>query len=233
MEISDYQKRYADTLAYLQTKKCILFLTTSNRHGGWPTSEVPKSTQLALKLAEKLGDKVTVIDVTKLNIEPCHGNVSTAKGNVCGLPEAVLEDKTKNPTGQHRCRINHFNADDELWKISKVLFECDTVVFFTSVRRGQTNSFYQKLIERLNWIENRHTTLGESSLIEHVDAGIIITGHNRNGELVLDTQKKVLGYYGFQIPNELSRNRFFTTNPDDESKEWYKKAVEVFHETFG
>jgi multimeric flavodoxin WrbA len=53
--------------------------------------------------------------------------------------------------------MNH--KDDELWKISKPLFEADVVIFFSSIRWGQTNSYYQKIIERLTWLENRHSTL--------------------------------------------------------------------------
>ena len=54
------------------------------------------------------------------------------------------------------------------WKISKELFDSNAVIFFTSVRWGQANMFHQKLIERLTWIENRHTTLGESNIVENI-----------------------------------------------------------------
>ena len=79
------------------------------------------------------------------------------------------------------------------------------VVFFTSVRRGQTNSIYQKLIERLTRIENRHSTLGEENIVKNIEAGIIAIGHNWNNEQVVQTQKEVLQFFGFQVPKKLCR----------------------------
>jgi hypothetical protein len=68
-------------------------------------------------------------------------------------------------------------------------------VFFTSVRRGQTNSIYQKLIERLTRIENRHSTLGEENIVKNIEAGVIVIGHNWNSEMIVTTQKQVLGMF--------------------------------------
>ncbi|MEI7919892.1 MAG: hypothetical protein WCH65_07150 [bacterium] len=69
---------------------------------------------------------------------------------------------------------------------------------------------YQKLIERLTWIENRRTTLGEDNILQNIEAGIIAIGHNRNNEAVLTTQKTVLKMFGFRVPKELSRGRTYT-----------------------
>ncbi len=228
--ISQDRKKFNETIKYLKTKKRILFLTTSNRWEG--QNELPKSTQLAFLMKKKLGKKVTLIEVPKLKIYPCEGNVSTEKGNNCGVKESVLKDKFKNPSGCHRCWASINNRDDELWKISKPLLESDCVVFFASVRWGQTNSIYQKLIERLDWIENRHTTLEEKSITKNMDAGIIIVGQNWNGKNVLKTQKKVLYWFGFKIPKELSWNWQFTKDYNDESEETYKLGVKTFKEIF-
>jgi hypothetical protein len=106
------------------------------------------------------------------------------------------------------------------------------VIFFTSVRRGQTNEMHQKLIERLTRIENRHTTLGEESIIKNIEAGIIAIGHNRNNELTIQTQKKVLRMFGFEVPKHLSRGRTFT-DMNDETQTSYQKATEQFEKDFG
>jgi len=228
-----YRNEAARTVEYLRTKKKILFLTTSNRwrdeHGG----EQPKSTLLAKKIAELVGDgKVEIIDIPALKIYPCEGNVSTARGNRCGLLSAKLADPEKNPSGCHRCWASFNNADDELWKVSKPLLEADCVVFFGSVRWGQLNSFYQKLMERLTWIENRHSTLGEDNLLEKTDAGLIVVGQNWNGKNILNMQKQVLSFFGFQVKDELCWNWQFTNDENDESFESYNTAPEVFKETF-
>lgn len=220
------------TLKYLQQKKKILFLTTSNRWSGEKGGEIPKSTQLAYHLSDQLAGKASVIDVTKLNIYPCEGNVSTERGNSCGEKKAKLGDSEKNPSGEHRCWASLNNPDDELWKISRALLESDAVVFFTSVRWGQTNAYYQKLIERLTWLENRHSTLGEDNILGKIDTGIIVIGQNWHGAEVLGTQKQVLSYFGFNVVPELCWNWQYLENAADESAESYAEAAQVFKSTY-
>ncbi len=83
-------------------KKKILFLTTSNRWSG--DKELPKSSIIAEEIMKKLGsDRCQIINVAKLKIFSCEGNVSTKRGNTCGLKDAKLDDKEKNPTGHIRC----------------------------------------------------------------------------------------------------------------------------------
>lgn len=219
-----------NTIEFLDNKKKILLLTTSNRWDG--DKETPKSSLLAKAIKKSLGDKVTILDIPKLKIYPCEGNVSTKDGDKCGLKEALLKSKTKNPSGYHRCWASLNNKDDELWRVSKELFESDAVIFFASVRWGQTNMFYQKLIERLNWIENRHTTLNEDNVIKNIHSGFICTGQNWNGENVLETQKKVHKFYGFKINKDLFWNWQYTQDYNDETAESYKKSFGKFEEDF-
>jgi hypothetical protein len=230
----DYEN-LVNTVKFLEGKKRILFLTTSNR-GEWASKElkeVPKSTLLAKEIANFLGkEKCKVIDVPELKIYPCEGNVSHMEGNTCGGLKSKLDDKDKNPTGNHRCWRNINNPDDELWKISKELFESDVVIFFGSIRWGQMNSFYQKLIERLTWLENRHVTLGESNLLEKISAGVIATGQNWNGGNVIELQKSVLDFFGFDVQDDICWNWQYTENPKDESSESYKKSGKDFLDTF-
>lgn len=217
---------YPAMLAHLKTKRKVLFLTTSNRWSG--EKEQPKSTMLAYQLAQELGDIATVIEIPKLNIVPCEGNVSTQQGNVCGVLKAQLHDAEKNPTGHHRCWANINNPDDELWKVSKELLTSDCVVFFTSVRWGQLNVHYQKLIERLTWLENRHSTLDEENLLAGIDAGLVVVGQNWHGEEALATQKKVLFYYGFNVKDELCWNWQFTRDAEEESPDSYRQGWVAF-----
>lgn len=228
-------KKLIKTVKFLEGREKVLFLTTSNR-GGWAVKEFneePKSTKLAKAIQSYLGkSKCTLIEVPYLKIYACEGNVSHMKGNECGLLKASLKDKDKNPTGNHRCWRSINNPDDELWKISKELFESDAVLFFGSIRWGQMNAIYQNLIERLTWLENRHTTLGESNLLKDVSCGVIAVGQNWNGKDVVDTQKQVLSFFGFDVRDELSWNWQYTMNPKDETKDSYKKSGKDFMETF-
>lgn len=228
-----YKNKTDRLISYLLKRNNILFITTSNRWEGH-ADDVPKSTQLAHDLRNKLSDKnVKIIDVTKLKIFPCEGNVSSKWGNTCGLKDALLKDKEKNPSGYHRCWASINNKNDELWKVSKALFESDAVVLFGSVRWGQANSFYQKLIERLCWIENRHTTLSETNIVKNIDAGVVFVGQNWNGRTVLNTQKQVLEFYGFNTPDALSFNWQYTSDATDETQSSYKNAIKVFRKIFG
>jgi multimeric flavodoxin WrbA len=223
------KEQLENAINHLKTKKKVLLLTTSNRWGG--QEETPKSTRLAYKIIGELrksGVHATLIEVPKLTIHPCEGNVSDSGGNNCGLQKAILKDKHKNPSGQHRCWASINNADDELWRITREIFTSDCVVFFASVRWGALNSYYQKLIERLTWIENMHSTLGEENIVAGIEAGLIVIGQNWNGKNAFETQRKVLHYFGFQVNPELCWYWQYTHNAEDETNESYIQAAKEF-----
>jgi hypothetical protein len=219
-------------LRYLEEKDDILLLPTSNRYRehAW---DVPKSTQIALRVRDHLTQRqkrVTLLDVSKLKIHTCEANVSTSKGNRCGLLEAKLPDPSKNPTGHHRCWASINNADDDLWVITRELFRSKVVVFFVSVRWGQTNSVYQRLYERLTWIENRFTTLREAPIpeLKGLEAGIVVFGQNWNDAEVLKTQRQNFQWFDWETPDALSFYWQYTSDPEDESPDSYLAAIEEF-----
>ncbi len=230
-----HYKKLVETIEFLETKEKVLFLTTSNR-GGWAVKELdeePKSTKLAKLIQNYLGkSKCKLIEVPDLKIYACEANISHARGNDCGAMKSKLKDNDKNPTGNHRCWRSINNPDDELWKISKELFESDVVLFFGSIRWGQMNAQYQNLIERLSWLENRHTTLGEKNLLEKISSGIIAVGQNWRGAEVIDVQKQVLKFFGFDVKDSLCWNWQYTKNSKDETNDSYKKSGKKFNETF-
>jgi multimeric flavodoxin WrbA len=205
---------------YLKTnkKKKILFLTTSNRWSG--DKELPKSSIIAEEISKKI-EGIEIINVAKLKIFPCEGNVSTKRGNTCGLKEALLKDKEKNPHNFIRCWASVNNKSDELYKVANAIFEADIIVFFGSIRWGKMNSIYAELIERLTWLENRHTTLGESNILKNKEVGVVAVGHNWNGESAVELEKEVLGFFGFKTPKQLSFNWQWTKNKSDETKTGY------------
>ena len=230
---NDYKKIFDDFVDCLKYRKKILFLTTSTRWAENPDHELPKSTQLAHIAKERLGDdRVEIIDVSKLMIVPCEGNVSRAKGNICGCKDAKLLDSKKNPTGQIRCWAAFHNPEDELWKLVNPLFEADCVVFFASVRWGQTNGIYQRLIERLTWLENRHSTLKEENLLKNKLAGFVIVGQNWRAKEIVEIQKGVLEFYGFEIDERLFWYWQFGQDSHAEDEAEYKNAVEKFNKVF-
>lgn len=230
---------YADLQALIQhvRGKRVLLLTTSNRWSGDEGGK-PKSTQIADMVARALYDDSTdstlcrVIDIPSLNIYNCEGNVSSGKGNGCGVKAAALKDPEKNPTGNHRCWASINNADDELWKVSKAIFESDVVLFFVSTRWGQANAYYQKLIERLTWLDNRHSTLGETNILGNIEAGGFFIGHNWYVDQVVHTQRDVLQFYGFQTPPQLFLHWQWTDKATDESQKGYLQDPKDFAEAW-
>lgn len=195
-------KKLVDTINALKKFDKVLLLTCSNRYEKISKNQTPKSTILAKVIKSSL-DNCTLINVPDLNIYPCEGNVSLVEGNRCGIKAALLKDKEKNPRGYHRCWASLHNPDDELWMISKELFESDCVIFFSSVRWGSANMFYQKLIERLNWINNRYIPLGEDNLIKDVTSGYICVGQHDDADKVCATQMDTHDYYGFKVDEKL------------------------------
>jgi len=104
------------------------------------------------------------------------------------------------------------------------------VLFFVSVRWGQTNSVYQRLFERLSWIENRFTTLGETPIpqLRKLEAGMVLFGQNWNDAQVLKTQLQNFKWFGWKTPAPLSFYWQYTRDAEDESPESYFGAVEEF-----
>ena len=222
----------ARLITYLESKNDILLVTTSSRYRehSW---DIPKTTQLARRIKDHLRRarrRVTLLDAATLKIHVCEGNISGGRGNNCGVLEAKLHDRGKNPTGQHRCWASINNKDDQLYKVSRELFKSRAVVFFVSVRWGQTNSVYQRLFERLSWIENRVTSLGEAPIpqLKKLEAGIVLFGHNWNDEQVLKTQKQNFKWFGWKTPAALSFRWQYTRNAEEESLESYLGAIEEF-----
>jgi len=223
-----FKKQLEKATKYLNTKGKVLLITTSNRSkfSSKDGQDVPKSTRLAQAIQRSLGEhKCTLVDISKLNIYHCEGNVSSKDGNNCGVRASKLQDKEKNPSGYHRCWASVNNPDDELWKVSLPLFESNVVIFLGSVRWGQANAYYQNLIERLDWIENRWATLKEANVVKDIESGFIFIGHNWNVDQVVKTQKQVHEFYGFKPAKELYLGYQFTDDMYDESREGYREDV--------
>jgi multimeric flavodoxin WrbA len=216
------------TISFLHGKKTLI-LGCSNR---WKDPngkrDIPKTERIGKIIEEKLAGKANYIDVFNLKIHSCEANISHSNGNNCGVLDSKLKDNKKNPSGYHRCWASLNNKDDDLWKISKPMLESDAVLFIAPVRWGQACATYQKLIERLSWLENRHATLKEDNLLSKINAGFICLGHNWNGDHVLETQKKVLKFFGFDVREEMCWRWQWTSDEKEESLSGYKEDYSDF-----
>jgi multimeric flavodoxin WrbA len=222
----DKLKRLYNYLKKNDDKK-ILFLTTSNRWEG--EKELPKSSIIAEELKNKLKNS-EVINVSKLKIFPCEGNVSAHEGNKCGVKDAML--KSNNPEKFIRCWASVNNKTDELYKVANAIYDADIIIFFGSIRWGKMNAIYSQLIERLTWLENRHTTLGESNLLKDKETGVVAIGHNWNGDVAVKTEREVLSFFGFKTPSQLTFNWQYTKDVNDETQKGYKADYGKFMKDF-
>ena len=224
-------------LTTLSGEKRVLFITTSNR-GEYISSkgEKPKSTRLAEHLSDLLKEKgvdVVTMDAAKLKIYNCLGCVSELKGNMCGAPKSKLKDPEKNPHGHLKCWASLDHKDDELWKIANELYNSDAVIFFASNRWGNPNAIYQKLIERLDWIESSHTTYNGPNTVKNKKAGMILLGQNWRVQESLEVQYHVLNFFGFETPEELFMGWQFTRDTDDEEQRSYQESSSSFEQSWG
>jgi multimeric flavodoxin WrbA len=221
----------------LSKLKKVTFVTTSNRSPFVEKKygESPKSTQLAHHLADILkrkGIKVSVLDAAKLKIYNSLGCVSEIKGNLCGVKKSLVKDKEKNPHGHLRCWASHDFEDDELWRITNEMFESQAIIFFGSQRWGNVNAVYQKLIERLDWLESRWTTLGEENIIANIKAGLVLLGQNWRVRETLEVQREVLKFYGFSISDPLFLGWQYTRDSADESDSSYINSAPTFEKSW-
>lgn len=224
-------------LSMLAEGKRVLFITTSNR-GQYISSkgEKPKSTRLAEHFSDLLKEKgveVVLMDAAKLKIHNCLGCVSELKGNMCGSPDSKLKDKEKNPHGHLKCWASMDYKDDEIWKIANEIYTCDAVIFFASNRWGNPNAIYQKLIERLDWIESSHSTYNGPNTIKNMKAGMVLLGQNWRVQESLEVQQQVLNFFGWETPNELFMGWQFTRDTDDEELKSYQEAPNAFEQAWG
>jgi multimeric flavodoxin WrbA len=186
-------------------------------------------------LAESLrrrGVKVSVMDGAKLKIYNSLGCVSELKGSFCGVKASLVKDKEKNPHGHLRCWASHDFKDDELWKIVNEMYESQAIIFFGSQRWGNVNAVYQKIIERLDWIESRWATLDGENTVKDIQAGLILLGQNWRVQESLEVQRDVLKFYGFKIEDPLFIGWQYTRDVKDETEESYKQAPVTFQDSW-
>lgn len=235
-----YGPEIADATNFLEVlskHKKVTFVTTSTRSPFVEKKygESPKSTQLANHLAESLrrrGVEVSVINGAKLKIYNSLGCVSELKGSFCGVKSSLVKDKEKNPHGHLRCWASHDFKDDELWKIVNEMYESQAIIFFGSQRWGNVNAVYQKIIERLDWIESRWATLDGVNTVKDIQAGLILLGQNWRVQESLEVQRDVLKFYGFKIEDPLFIGWQYTLDVEDETEESYKQAPITFQDAW-
>ncbi len=129
-----------------------------------------------LRVCEELpGFEVKYIDANKLHIVENLSCYSSGKEN-CASYDA----------GKYRCWAHHlsqldpkaYGGRDEMSVLYDAFEWADVVFFSTSVRWTSHSALLQKIIERMNTLENRSSVYGEPNPLSGKKCGIIVIGQH-------------------------------------------------------
>ena len=91
--------------------------------------------------------------------------------------------------------------DDDWPSIVAKIKEADIVIFATPIWWGGRSSIMQRIIERLDSLDEEYSTSGRSALLNKV-AGIVITGSEDGAQAVQGSIMEVLTWMNFTLPPE-------------------------------
>lgn len=172
---------------------------------------------------DALGRLYPMMDVRWVNANDLHivQNLSCyANGKThCADPKA----------GPYRCWAHHssmkepekYGGRDQMPIIYDNLAWCDTFVFSTSTRWGSHSALAQKIIERMNTLENRATTYGEPYPLKGKRLGVVVTGQHWQTGRVGNHLLEVFRWFGF------------ATQPDDATVLAWQRTRDPFIEQVG
>lgn len=151
----------------------------------------------ALRVASERGHVTRRSDAARLHIVEnlsCYADGSRH----CASPEA----------GPYRCWAQHDAAlhperhggEDEMPRIYDGIAWADVVIWATSTRWMSHSAVMQKVIERLNTLENRVSVYGEASPVAGKRAGIVVAGQHYESQGVAARLQAVFAGIGFEAP---------------------------------
>ncbi|MGE0190860.1 MAG: Rieske 2Fe-2S domain-containing protein [Planctomycetota bacterium] len=130
-----------------------------------------------------LGLETRLIDLAALSFRACEGFYSKS-AHACTWP----------------CSITQMDKKDQLDQVYEALVHwADIVLLATPIRWGAASSLYQKMIERLNCVQNQ-VTLRNRVLIRDKVAAFVITGGQDNVQAVAGSALGFFAELGFVFP---------------------------------
>lgn len=120
-------------------------------------------------------------------------------------------------------------SDTDQWpEIVEKIKAADIVIFATPIWWGQRSSLMQRIIERLDALDEEYIASGRSALLNKV-AGITITGSEDGAQQVLGSIMEVLTFMNFTLPPEACAywvGEVGQPPKDDRAKRLVNKATE-------
>jgi multimeric flavodoxin WrbA len=178
----------------------ILGISTSTSDYEDETSKSKLTLKRVLSSFRGRGHEAKLIEAEKLHIVDNLGCYSH-EGKGCADPKA----------GKYRCWAHHNSVEnpdkyggvDEMPEIYDGIEWADVVIFATPVRWMSHSSLLQRIIERMNTLENRKTVYGEEAPCAGKKAGVIVIGHNYKADQVCSHLAEVLGWFDFDVAGRL------------------------------
>lgn len=126
--------------------------------------------------------------------------------------------------GKYRCWAHklsqespsEYGGKDEMGVIYDGLEWCDAVIFSTSVRWGSHSALMQKILERMNTLENRVSVFNEKNTLEGKKCGVVVTGHHHMAQSVADHLLTQLTFWGFEAESRLCWQRTLDLSKEQE-----------------
>ena len=153
--------------------------------------------EAVLKVAASRGHETTFIDAAKLHVVQ---NLScyAGGGKNCASPDA----------GPYRCWAHKnsvddpdkYGGEDEMPALYDGIADADVVIWATSVRWMSHSAVLQRVIERMNTLENRVSVYGEASPLAGKLAGVLVAGQHYEGQKVAICLQEVFIRLGFTVP---------------------------------
>ncbi len=150
-------------------------------HPRYSTSDALLET--ALEASAATGAETQLLRLNDLAFRACEGFYSKS-AHACTWP----------------CSITQMDKKDQMDRVYEALvFWADVVLVAVPIRWGAPSSLYQKMVERMNCIQNQ-VTIKNKVLIENKVAGFIITGGQDNVQAVAGQMLMFFSEIGCQFP---------------------------------
>jgi len=148
------------------------------------------------------------LQVLVLNASLKHGKDTSNTQEVADL---VLENMKRHGVSAQSVRLSDCNLpvglgfrespDDDWPGIVAKIKACDILILATPIWWGGRSSLMQRVIERMDALDEEYIASGRSALYNKV-AGVVITGSEDGALSTLGTMMMVLTFMGFTLPPE-------------------------------
>jgi multimeric flavodoxin WrbA len=149
----------------------------------------------------------------ELNVLVLNGSLkhTPSVSNTEELAQQVLNEMSQHKVTSEIIRLADKNipvglgfkeSEDDDWpSIVEKIKAADIVIFATPIWWGQRSSLIQRVIERLDALDEEYLASGRSALLNKV-AGVVITGSEDGAQATLGSIMEVLTFMNFTLPPE-------------------------------